>query len=263
MTHAVKEFTVNDKTFSVCGSPQDVYFQYLAVDDGLNEVAVRICESWTDREAVVLDVGANIGFTSSMFANEVPSGHVYGFEPSPQVFPRLNETLALNGFTNCSTYQLGMGKEPGALAFYDDPGSASASHIVSGDNAYNVPTTSIEVSTIDAFVKKEGLTRVDMIKIDVEGFELDVLAGAVETLARFRPKVYLEFNSFTLIAYGNLNPRFVIEKLVEIFPHVYTIRNGQFSEIRGPLSILNFLHANLTQHICVNDLYCSFEELVL
>jgi FkbM family methyltransferase len=259
----IKDFVVAGKTFKISGNTEDVYFQFLSATDGLNDLALRICEKWEDPRAVVLDVGANIGFTASMFANEAPQGKIYCFEPSPKVYSQLQDNISLNAFSNCETYQLGVGKKLGSLGFFDDPNSASASHIVQLESPLNIPNQLIEITTIDHFAEIHGLDRLDLIKIDVEGFELDVLLGAATSLERFKPKVYLEFNSFTLIAYGNLNPRHFLEQLIAIFPHVYTIMDGVFSEIRTPASILGFIHANLLRCHCVNDLLCAYEPVVL
>ena len=113
--------------------------------------------------------------------------------------------------------------------------------------------------TLDAFVDEHDLQRIDLIKIDVEGFEPEVLAGARRTLERFHPSVLLEFNSFTLIAYGNHNPRTLLETLLDTFPHVYRFQAGKMIEIRDDASRLAFLHDNLVKHGCVDDLYCSYE----
>ena len=62
----------------------------------------------------------------------------------------------------------------------------------------------VPMTSIDAIVAELSLQRLDLIKIDVEGFELDVLKGALQTIRRFRPRIVAEFNSFALIANRNL-----------------------------------------------------------
>ena len=67
--------------------------------------------------------------------------------------------------------------------------------------------TIINVVSIDDFVNEHKIQRLDLIKIDVEGFEAEVIKGAAKTLAGLKPRVFVEFNSYSLIATRNVNPR--------------------------------------------------------
>jgi hypothetical protein len=121
--------------------------------------------------------------------------------------------------------------------------------------------TRVTVKTVDDVVSEQKLTRLDFIKIDVEGFELDVLEGARNTINQLQPDVFLEFNAFTLIAYGNQNPRHVLERLKRTFPYVYRFEGGVPHAITDEFSVLAFVHDNLIKRGCVDDLFCTFREL--
>jgi hypothetical protein len=69
--------------------------------------------------------------------------------------------------------------------------------------------------------------------------------------------VFLEFNSFTLIAYGDKNPRRFLEELLARFPYVYCFRGARPARIGDGVALLAFLHQNLVEHGCVDDLFCS------
>ena len=112
---------------------------------------------------------------------------------------------------------------------------------------------------MDEIVSRFSLDRLDLIKIDVEGFEMDVLEGARDTLERLRPNVFLEFNSFTLIAYGNHNPRSVLERLLSLFSAIYRFEDEVEHRVREGEGVHGFMHDNLIKHGCVDDLYCTFE----
>jgi hypothetical protein len=153
------------------------------------------------------------------------------------------------------------GAEPGSLLFHEAEYGAG-SHLVSGHHLADgaMPAVRVPVETLDGVVSSRGLDRLDFLKMDVEGFEPDALAGAAEAIGRFRPVVYIEFNSWTLIAYRNLNPREFLEDLVRRFPHVLAFGpDGRLEPVGGQHGMLGFLHRNLVERGCVDDLVLCFE----
>jgi FkbM family methyltransferase len=117
-----------------------------------------------DRSSVVLDIGANIGVMTRIFAKR--AGHVHAFEPSPRALAMLR----LNAPPNATVHPFALGEEEGVVEFAECE-ALDMSHIGEGD-------LQVPVRTVDSF----GLTP-DFIKIDVEGFEPQVLRGAAKTLA--------------------------------------------------------------------------------
>lgn len=248
------------RSFEVCGKAGDPYFENVTLESS-NDFLAWFCANRLAKDAVVFDVGANVGVTAIIFATAAPAGDIWCFEPSPAIYPCLEQTLARNGLSRCHALPLALGAAPGRLGFYDNPTSASASHLVGENQTLGPASDSVEVSTIDAVAQAHGLARLDLIKIDVEGFETEVLKGAQQTLAALRPSVYLEFNSFTLIAYGNRNPRQFLEELMAGFPFVYRFEAGAPRRISSAVDVLEFIHDNLVKHGCVDDLICCFEPL--
>ena len=115
------------------------------------------------------------------------------------------------------------------------------------------------MSTFDAFVKAHSVERIDFIKIDVEGFEIDVLRGARETIERLKPSLLIEFNAFTMVGFRDINPRDLLRLLREMFPYVYRFKDGQSLLVDSDRAALGFIHDNLVSAGCVDDLYCSFK----
>jgi hypothetical protein len=132
----------------------------------------RICRLFLSqcRDGFVgIDVGANCGFISMVMALAVaPAGKVLSFEADPSYYDVLRRNVRLNGLDDVC--------EP----FHAFVGPAS-----SGDGRVSV----------DDVVRRRGLTRVDAMKVDVDGPDLDVLRGAKETLTRFRPVVVVEMSA--------------------------------------------------------------------
>ena len=113
----------------------------------------------------------------------------------------------------------------------------------------------VDCSTIDHEVLALGLNHLDLIKIDVEGFEIDVLNGGLQTIPRFNPVIFLEFNSWAIMALKNINPRDFLEYLGKEFSHIYCCNiDGTLRKLTTSEGRIRFLHDNLIVHGCVNDL---------
>jgi FkbM family methyltransferase len=139
----------------------------------------------------VFDVGAHIGLFSVVMAKLVgPTGQVYSFEPTPFTNSVLRETVRLNNVQSVVEVRAeAMSRTSGSATFYDtgDQGSNANSLVPSQrtQEGYSVPTVAL-----DDFVGQRGL-RMNCLKIDVEGAELEVLLGGQKTIPAFRPPTSL------------------------------------------------------------------------
>jgi FkbM family methyltransferase len=139
---------------------------------------------------VVAEVGANIGAHTVMLAKALgPRGELLAFEPQRWVHQIMCANLAVNELLNTKAYQLAVGEAPGSIdvplwdpAAMNNIGGISMGHI---DGAAH---DKVELRTLDSF----GLSRLDFLKVDVEGMELQVLQGSDATLRRTRPIMYVE-----------------------------------------------------------------------
>jgi FkbM family methyltransferase len=256
------------KTISVDGKPKviygridDPYFSSILPGTHSNDFLSFVAKHHLAESSVVLDVGANIGVTATILANAVPEGRVIAFEPGSDTYQYLLETISANELTNCKALPLALGATSGPASFLENGTSGAASHLVVEGVSLGEGNVVVRVRTLDEVVEEEGISRLDLIKISVDGFEVEVIAGATHSIERFRPSVFLEFNTFTLIAYGNKNPRDVLTFLKSIFPHLYRFEAGRAIEITDEASVLEFIHDNLTKRGCVDDLLCTFDAL--
>src|SRR5262249_54216355 len=156
---------------------------------------------------ICLDIGANVGTMTLALAMCADQGHVYAFEASPETTAALKRTLDANALPNASAHNVVVGRPSEKVKFFDIPDVRSSGFYVTMDSTRNLPASSqdafnlvaSETKSVDQLVRELNIPRVDFMKIDVEGAELDVLAGAVETITKFRPKVIMEFNSYELV----------------------------------------------------------------
>jgi hypothetical protein len=96
------------------------------------------------------------------------------------------------------------------------------------------------------------------VKIDVEGYEIDVLGGMPRTIAKFAPLIFMEFNSWTLVAFRNISPRILLDHVRQIFGEVhYFAADGSIACAKTDGDFLGLLHTNMVQHGCVDDIMFS------
>lgn len=247
-----------EEVFAV-GETGDPYFDSLSIDH--LGFLINSYRTTIKPGAVVFDVGANLGLTSVVFSKLNASASVYSFEPSRNIYRCLKKTIRENNLVNCFPMQKALSANVGSISFSDNRDSASASHLSLNGESLGHVSYPVEVSTIDAVYSEKGLDRLDFIKIDVEGFEGDVLQGGLKTLQNLKPTVFLEFNSFTLIAYRNINPRVLLDKLRWIFPYIYCFNGSELILLDSDDEILGFIHRNLVYNGCVDDLLCSFAPI--
>jgi FkbM family methyltransferase len=135
---------------------------------------------------VFYDIGANIGFYSTIAARSVgPDGHVHAFEPHPDSSSRAARNAALNDFTNVTVVTAAVSDHDGRMTLSLAGGSAS--HRLGAG-----PGIEVEVISIDRWVRETGSRPPTFVMIDVEGEELAVLDGMKATLVEHRPTVCCE-----------------------------------------------------------------------
>lgn len=143
--------------------------------------------------SVFVDVGANCGYFSMLAAGLVgPSGRVFSFEPNPPVFRELADHLERNGLQDrVHTFELALSDRADSRTLFVTPQHSGLSTMVSESivaAGHFGGATSVAVNTIrfDDWREKQSVGRVDLMKIDVEGFEAQVLAGMIESLRALR-----------------------------------------------------------------------------
>jgi len=176
--HGAMLYNVND---AYVGRSFDLYGEF-------SESEMSFLGNFVRPNQVIFDVGANIGAHTIFFAQTVgPKGRVVAMEPQRPVFQTLCANVALNGLGNVLTINAGAGEQPGMttleLPEYNAGGNFGGFSLIgqSGNEAIQIlPLDNVELSSLA------------LIKIDVEGMELDVLKGARQTIAKHMPALYIE-----------------------------------------------------------------------
>jgi len=194
-----------------------------------------------DKSQVFFDIGAHVGIFSLFAAKRIPDGRVHSFEPLEKHLKRIRSNIKLNSFNNILVRSVIIGEKEGREDIHvpiprksDDPlnsGSGGTSIIPSKEDNSSHETYTIDKSTLDIYVKSNDIERIDIMKIDVEGAELNVLNGARKSICRFRPHVLMELDKRYLNRAGKS-----VEELLDFWDQydfsVYKIGNhGSLSRI--------------------------------
>jgi FkbM family methyltransferase len=142
-----------------------------------------------DDDATVIDVGANIGVWSRQLLSRRRLRALVAFEPDGRNFELLARNL--NGYANARCEPFAVSDACGTAAFSTDRDSGQNHLVVAGSGA--IRGRRVSTITLDDWLQSWPLDRLDLLKVDVEGFELHVFRGATRMLERFRPVLYFEY----------------------------------------------------------------------
>jgi FkbM family methyltransferase len=202
--------------------------------DVVNVVATQVGPGET-----VIDIGAHIGYYTLLFAKCVgETGQVVSFEPLPANFVLLQKNAELNHLEQVRVIEMAVFSRTAELVI-----SASDDMANPGDASVLSPksekTFQVSAITLDAFVAKAGL-KPDFIKMDVEGAEHDVLVGARETIAKYRPKMLIELHHFDGNVAGHPVPSLLADMHYEVgwidrahmTSHIFAVPQNDMNGIR-------------------------------
>ncbi|GAB6095375.1 hypothetical protein JCM14469_16270 [Desulfatiferula olefinivorans] len=155
-------------------------------------------------DAVIFDVGANLGSMALPLCMSLPRSRVHAFEPADEAHAKLLTHLALNPALGARIHPVKRFVSHTEAGVSDVPATASwkindwvsPRHPVSGGMV--APSTGTSVLSLDGYCRSQAIDRLDLIKIDTEGRELDVITGAQACIARFRPLIIFEAGGYLM-----------------------------------------------------------------
>ena len=162
--------------------------------------------SHVPRGGVIIDVGAHIGYLTKEFAQAHQANiQVIAFEPGDYCMSILR--LTVKNLSNVTLVKAGLGNHDGfselKLPIKKRGNWGIGLSQIGGDtNTREYLVNSVEVKKLDTYADETNLNRVDLLKVDVEGGELDILKGATKLIKKFKPIWYLEVDDSMLKRYG-------------------------------------------------------------
>ncbi|MFZ2654179.1 MAG: FkbM family methyltransferase [Victivallales bacterium] len=180
------------------------------------------------RAKTIFDIGANIGWYTLNFALLDERNKVYSFEPIPYTYDYLNKHIKLNKVRNAISYNIGFSDTIEDKIFYwskDETGSSSMQNIQKRSEANKIKC---KITTLDHFMSGKNIN-IDLIKCDVEGAELFVFKGGLETIKKQKPIIFTEMLRKWSRIFG-YHPNDIITLLRSIGYECYIINKGRLKK---------------------------------
>jgi FkbM family methyltransferase len=178
---------------------------------------------------LVVDIGANIGMVTLQAAQLVgASGHVIAVEPQPRIVSYCRENVHLNRLSNVTVIESAVGETNGTVSFNCDPCDDVSRVVAKGG-------TTVPLTTLDAIASSQDDRRINLLKIDTEGFELSVLKGGAKTLAR-TDWVYVEVDAYNYSHYGHSTAEVISLLQQHGFDTYFSDDDGNWQKVDGPVS---------------------------
>jgi FkbM family methyltransferase len=185
----------------------------------------------TRTDDIILDIGANAGVHALAFAKRAyQSGKVYAFEPTDYAFGRLVENIGLNPQLYIEAFKIALSNENIESKEIDFRSSWRTDGVI--DKRRNC----VSFVRLDDWISKMNIKRVDIIKLDVDGFEYSVLHGAVETVKKYLPTFFMEVGLYHFED-KERNPVFLLSEIG------YKYWDAKTKALHSPSSLQSYLSA--------------------
>ena len=179
----------------------DGFLRLIPMEGGYDDDFFRVADAFLEAGGTFLDVGANFGLLSFGLAGrhgEAIDCHL--FEPNARLVATIERSRKLYPHMRCTISSVAVSDQAGEVRFSLDDDQTGVSHISTADEPGGIMVQSI---TLDAYIAEKGLDRIDLLKLDVEGFELPALRGCEDSLRKRRIQaVYFEYFEKCLIRVG-------------------------------------------------------------
>ena len=160
----------------------------------------QLCKSQLRQNSVVYDIGAHIGYTTVLFAHYLKgTGAIHAFEILPSTAKLLQNTVEANHFQNIVIHAVGLGAEEAIQQLSIGPTAMTS---IRATQREGQRAERCEIVALDKYRHKQGLPRPALMKVDIEGAEIQFLQGSLELIDECQPTMIIEFHSKDLLQQG-------------------------------------------------------------
>jgi len=210
---------IHNIVFYVPKYPLDV-IQKAIVDDNqfFEQDILQELDNYIPENAIILDIGANIGNHTLYWAIKKNAKKIFAFEPITETFAILQKNIELNKIQNkVALFNIGLSDEKTSAAIQTFCMANTGATSINKNGTGN-----IELDYLDNI--NLGVDTIDLVKIDIEGHEEYALRGMAETLKKFKPKIFIEIfpRKFTAVNELLISMGYVLEKVFEHENFLYT-----------------------------------------
>jgi FkbM family methyltransferase len=231
----------------------------LSINGVYGELDTKIIRDNIKEGHIVIDVGANIGYYTLIFAQLAgTTGKVFAFEPEPKNFELLQKNVKVNDYSNTINQNYAVSDSNGNVSLFLAK-NGIVGHRISN---FDINSNSILVKKIpldDYFTKLNLLDKINFVKIDVEGFEFGVLKGMTKIIEKSKNlKIFLEFNR-TGIEEAGFDPKEILDFLYKNNFKIYFLNYKENSINEADKNQLLTSKDNLNENI---NLLCSKQDIL-
>lgn len=233
---------IGERTYSISGD--NGYLS--AMGSTFEPSTVHTLRALCDDGAYAVDVGANIGLTALALSQYCRK--VIGIEPVPRTFEYLRRNVETT--PNIAIFKHALGNSEGIVRMqgYNDflAGSFIAdTYEVHNDNHF---LEAVPIKRLDDCFTSMGLDRLDLLKVDVEGFELEVFEGGKQVIGDFKPMAFLEMNHWCLNVFRRISIPEFRERLLAVFPFIYAMDGEKYLDYGDDANVHNINHGHIIEH---------------
>lgn len=162
--------------------------------------STEIIRKFVEEGDIVLDVGANFGYYSVIMSKLVgKNGQVLAFEPTTYFYNLLQKNIKENSIENCLSFQLGLSDSKREEEIIITEDTATMHDLENYDKGKK---EKIKLDTLNNFIAEQGISRIDFVKIDIDGHEPFFFEGGWKILEKFNPFILLEVAHLRYLAAG-------------------------------------------------------------
>jgi FkbM family methyltransferase len=260
MERTIKIF---DRPVTIADRDESRYLSTMA--ESFEPDVLSIFATFCGRRSNALDVGANIGMTAIALGRLCSKGKVLAVEASPDTFLYLKANVAQAGLSNVTCVNMAASSVAGRLEISVHPSFSAGAFITNKYPAdfQGMLHHTVPARTIDEVVDTAGMSRVNFMKIDVEGFELEVIRGAQQTIKRCKPVIFCEVNHWCLNVLQRIALPDFIDEMRANFPHLFAVHaDGSYIDLSNKGSLHHFYHQHVVTMAYMN-LLCGFDKHLL
>lgn len=217
------------------------FSEYHSTRQGIEDNEYLFLVKFSFPSGIMLDVGANLGLVSLLLAQQYPDRRIISFEPNPSTHAACEINFQMNEAKNITLEQSAVGDTNGMVHFNTSPQSRATAHIAADSTGQEVRCT-----TLDAYAARSEIEPVALLKVDVEGYEEAVFAGAQDLLPKVAV-VYFEVCPSNARAAG-LDPTRPAHQLLDAGFKLYRIVEGGGLRAADPRAIKDVRLENWVAH---------------
>jgi len=251
----LRKMSIAGQEFEIAG---DVGY-LAAMGDTFEPSVVGLLKLLTSRDAYCLDIGANIGLTACALSVLCPGGKIAAVEPVPRTFSFLQRNVA--NLASVKAFKHALGSTEGVIRMQGNPEFLAGSFVA---DEYDIRdgehfSEAVPVKRLDTAFQSMGLSRLDFIKIDVEGFEIEVFEGGRQVVGDLKPLTFLEMNHWCLNVFRRMSIPEFRERLLKVFPYVFAIEGNTFLDYDQDANVHHINHSHIIGHR-YNNLVAGFDR---